>query len=136
MWTSLVETKSSRALEKAMDYSAYRSQLLSQNVANVNTPNYKRLDVDFSEILNQTLAAPSLPMALTHPAHLSGSIDSPPTVPPTIRDDSRTMRLDGNNVDIEYEMAKVAENSMFYQSLASSWKSQMSRLKMVIEGRG
>jgi flagellar basal-body rod protein FlgB len=134
MWRNLIESDSSRALEKAMDYSAFRSRLLSQNVANVNTPNYKRLDVDFSTILDQTLAPSQLTMASTHPSHFGGNSTSP-AIPTIIKDDSRSMRVDGNNVDVEYEMSKVAENSLFYQSLTSSWKGQMSRLKMVIEGK-
>lgn len=135
MWKNLIETESSRALEKAMDYSAYRSSLLSQNVANVNTPNYKRSDIDFSALLDQTLAASQLAMTSTNRKHFGGN-PATPTAPSVIKDDSRTMRFDGNNVDVEYEMSKVAENSLFYQSLTSSWKSEMSRLKMVIEGKG
>jgi flagellar basal-body rod protein FlgB len=135
MWKNLIENNSSRAMEEAMDYSACRNRLLAQNVANVNTPNYKRLDVNFSTILDQTLATPQLPMTITNSRHIEGSLAAP-LAPSIIKDNSREERFDGNNVDVEYEMAKVAENSMFYQALTSSWKSQMSRLKMVIEGRG
>lgn len=135
MWKNLVETKSSLILERAMDQSAYRSQLLSQNIANVNTPNYKRLDLDFAKILQQTAEGPDLAMEATHQRHFRGTTNMMPAIPPTIKDNSTTMRVDGNNVDVEFEMAKIAENSMFYQALASSWKRGMSRLRIAIEGR-
>jgi len=135
VWKNFVETQSSRILERALDQAAYRSQLLAQNIANVNTPNYKRVDLDFAKILQQASQGPDLEMKATHQRHLRGS-GGGPTIPPTIRENSTTMRVDGNNVDVEYEMAKIAENSMFYQALASSWRRGMSRLRMVIEGRG
>ncbi|HPT88037.1 MAG TPA: flagellar basal body rod protein FlgB [Bacillota bacterium] len=134
VWKNLTETQSSRILERAMDQAAYRSQLLAQNIANVNTPNYKRVDLDFAKIMQQASQGPDLEMKATHHQHFRG-IGGMPIVPPTIKDNSTTMRVDGNNVDVEFEMAKVAENSMFYQALASSWKRGMSRLRMVIEGR-
>lgn len=135
MWKNLIETRTSKLLERSMDLSALRSQLLSQNLANVNTPNYKRLDLDFASIMNETLAESALPVTATHQRHLFGS-SSEWSQPPVIRENNSSSRVDGNNVDVEYEMAKVAENSMFFQSLSSSWRSQMSRIKMVIEGRG
>lgn len=134
MWKSLIETRTSNLLERSMDLSALRSQLLSQNIANVNTPNFKRLDMDFAAIMNETMNSQPLPMRLTNPRHLIGRT-SEWNQPPVIRDTQTSSRVDGNNVDVEYEMAKIAENSMFYQALSSSWRSQMSKLKMVIEGR-
>lgn len=134
MWLNLIETKTSRALEQALDVSAYRSQLLAQNAANENTPNYKRVDLDFSRILNEAMITPSLAMTKTHVRHLEGGESA--TGPLAAKDGLTSMRYDGNNVDIDYEMAKIAENTMYFQALSSSWRGQMNRLKMVIEGRG
>ncbi|HOJ77344.1 MAG TPA: flagellar basal body rod protein FlgB [Bacillota bacterium] len=134
MWHNLLNSRTSLKLEKAMDYSALRGQLLSHNIANVNTPNYKRVDLNFAAILDENVNQTTLPLTKTHPRHLAGyptGINNPPIM----TEAGTTSRMDGNNVDVEYEMVKIAENSMFYQALTSSWKRQMSRLKMAIEGR-
>lgn len=136
MWKNLIETSTSNRLERELDYAARRSELLLQNVANANTPGYKRIDLDFDAILKQTMTrtTPGLPLALTDSKHLPGTVVTE-VEPPVVHDDSTSMRLDGNNVDVEYEMARIAENSMYYQALSNSWKSNMNRTKLVIEGR-
>lgn len=123
-----------RVLERAMDLAAQRAELLSQNIANVNTPNYKRSDLDFAAVLEETIAQNQLPLARTHGRHLMNSA-SEHSKPRIITETGTIGRNDGNNVDVEYEMAQINENSLYYQSLASLWKKEMSKLKMVIQGR-
>lgn len=134
MWLNMIETKNSRLLERAMDVTMLRSEMLAQNIANVNTPGYKRMDVDFAAVLDLAVSRNSLPMATTHSQHVKSQplVLQPPMV---FQETATTSRYDRNNVDPEFEMAQISENSMFYQSLASSWRGQMNRLKMVIEGR-
>jgi flagellar basal-body rod protein FlgB len=134
MWRNLIDNRSSALLERSMDASNMRSQLLTQNLANVNTPHYKRLDIDFKSIFEDEMSKDELEMSKTHPRHFTNTAP----VLGGIRTDreSRTLsRYDTNNVDVEFEMAQVSENTLFFQSLAASWKSEMSRLKNVIEGR-
>jgi flagellar basal-body rod protein FlgB len=134
MWLKALETPIGRSLERAMDFSAARAELLTQNSANVNTPHYKRLDVDFSAVLAETMAENQTPLARTHAKHFASS--NPAVAKPRIIIDSSTKeRLDGNNVDVEFEMAQIAENSMYFQSLSLMWKKEMGKLKMAIEGR-
>ncbi|HYH05341.1 MAG TPA: flagellar basal body rod protein FlgB [Bacillota bacterium] len=124
-----------RSLERALDFAAMRSELLSQNIANVNTPNYKRSDVDFAAIFQETVAQNQIPLARTNGRHL---MNTPTELgkPRIVTEQDSIGRNDGNNVDVEYEMAQITENSMYYQSLTSLWKREMSKLKMVIQGRG
>lgn len=135
MWRNLIESKSGGLLERSMDASNMRSQLLTQNLANVNTPHYKRLDIDFQSIMQNQMGNNELEMTRTHPRHFP----NPPFLMGPVRTTRETKtlsRYDTNNVDVEFEMAQVAENTLFFQSLATSWRNEMSRLKMAIEGRG
>ncbi|TCL66536.1 flagellar basal-body rod protein FlgB [Hydrogenispora ethanolica] len=126
-----------RKLERSMDATVLRSQLLSHNIANANTPDYKRVDLDFASVLADTMNdGSSLPLTRTHPRHLPMAETSEAAPAFRVTREWRTStRQDGNNVDVEFEMAQVAENTLHYQALGTSWKQQMSRLKMAIEGR-
>jgi flagellar basal-body rod protein FlgB len=136
MANDFLQTETLRRLEWAMDASFTRNQLLTQNVANANTPNYKRSDIDFDSVLQDTFSGSQLPMTTTNPAHFTNSSSGTSiNTLPIVRETGTSSRTDGNNVDIEYEMAQISQNSLFYQSLTSVWKQEMSRLKMVIQGR-
>ncbi|HEX7714053.1 MAG TPA: flagellar basal body rod protein FlgB [Bacillota bacterium] len=134
MWSTLIETPSAKKMERAMDASNLRQQLLSQNLANVNTPYYKRLDIDFSSVFTQEIDKNELQLWQTHSRHLGGV--TPVTGSIQVTRETKTLeRYDQNNIDPEYEMAQVAENSLFFQSLTTSWNREMSRIKQAIDGR-
>lgn len=134
MWTSLIENKASKMLERSMDASNTRQQLLNQNLANVNTPHYKRLDIDFKSILDNTPAKDELELLRTHSKHFGNSV--PVNGPIKITRETKTLsRYDTNNVDPEFEMAQVVENALFFQSLAASWKQEEGRIRAAIQGR-
>jgi flagellar basal-body rod protein FlgB len=130
----MVDTPSTGALERAMDVSMVRTELLLNNIANVNTPNFKRSDVDFAAVIAETLSQNDLPMVRTNPRHFTSM--SPGSFSPRIITDTTTSsRFDGNNVDVENEMAQITENSMYFQSLSMIWKREMTKLKSAIQGR-
>jgi flagellar basal-body rod protein FlgB len=136
MWLKTLETPTGRYLERAMDYAAARAEVLTQNLANVNTPHYKRMDVDFSAILAETMAEKQMPLTRTNSKHLTGTeIIAAAAKPRIIIDSSTKERFDGNNVNVEFEMAQVTENSLYFQSLSQMWRKEMSKLKMAIQGR-
>ena len=117
-----------------MDASNLRQQLLTQNLANVNTPYYKRLDLDFKSVFAAEVDKNELEIKRTHSNHFGNTI---PGVGPlkVDRETKTNERYDQNNVDVEYESSQLAENSLYFQSLATSWKKEMTRLKQAIDGR-
>jgi flagellar basal-body rod protein FlgB len=136
MMLKMFDTPSARVLERAMEASMVRSDLLLNNIANVNTPNFKRSDIDFAAVFAETITQSDLPMVRTNPRHFGMSGVSPGNAGPRIITDTSTSdRDDGNNVDVEYEMAQISENSMYYQSLSALWKQEMTKLKSAIQGR-
>jgi flagellar basal-body rod protein FlgB len=133
MWADLIENRSSKLLERSMDASNLRQQLLNQNLANVNTPHYKRLDIDFKTLLDHAVKD-QLEMMRTHPRHIGNAVSE--IGPVRITRETKTLsRYDTNNIDPEFEMAQVAENSLYFQAISERWKGKMTSLKMVIEGR-
>jgi len=110
----------------ALSASWKRNQAISNNIANVNTPNYKRQDVEFESLIKQARAQG--PMQVTDPRHFS---NDPMTIEPQLVQDTMTaFRRDGNNVNIDTEMALLAENQIRYETLTSQLNNHLKRLRI------
>ena len=115
-------------LQRASEASAKRHEVISNNIANVDTPNYKRQDVSFQNVLNGAI-------------HNSSTLDEAvanidlQTLNANVYTDGSALsyRLDGNNVDIETENAYLAENQIRYYTLLDSITQEFSRLQSVIK---
>ena len=111
-------------LSQAMLGSSARQAALANNVANANTPGYKRVDVDFHKVMEDALSD-----GLSS-EDVDGGLDF--TAQP---DGTGATRADGGNVDADIEMASLAENSLEYQALAQIQKTRMHILDTVIGRR-
>lgn len=116
------------ATSRALDASSLRHQAIADNLANVNTPGYKRQEVQFENQLSSALKRMNDPCS---PAGSNPILNVHPTI---TTDASTSMKLDGNNVDMEKEMSDLAENSVNYQVLAQNIEVYFSDLKMAIKG--
>lgn len=115
-------------LDKAADASNLRNELISNNIANVDTPNYKRKDINFESILQAELSGDNLSEAV-----LELNQDLSVLEPNVFTDNaSLSYRLDGNNVDIATEEAYLAENQIKYQALVDLMNQEFSRYKTVL----
>jgi len=137
MTGELVGGSTERALLVALDGLAVRQRVISSNVANIDTPGFKGAEVNFETRLKQALGRrDTLTMTTTDAAHLSAdglSMDEVVQVVPT---NNTTLRNDGNNVDIDREMAKLAETSIAYDALSQLMASKLALWKTIInEGR-
>lgn len=129
----MINTKLMNLLEKALDGSTLRHATLANNLANVNTPGFKRGDINFRSSLDEALG-PKLPLKRTGPLHLKNLEES--SEPELITDSRTSLRNDGNNVDVDVELATMAENNLYFNSLAQLLSSQLSVLRQAIaEGR-
>ena len=106
-------------LQQAMLGASARQAALANNVANANTPGYRRVDVDFHKVMEQALADD----AASAEAQL-GFTPQPDGTGPT--------RADGGNVDVDLDMASLAQNSLEYQALATIQKTRLHILDTVI----
>jgi len=124
-------------LQAALDAAALRLRVTAHNLANVNTPGFQRRRVLFEEFLRDATVAPGgLRPARTHPRHLPSPAGAPWPRPAVMVEAAETMRNDGNNVDVEREMASLAQVSLQYAALTRAVAARYARLRTVIrEGR-
>jgi flagellar basal-body rod protein FlgB len=116
-------------LNKAADAANTRNTLISNNIANVATPNYKRKDIDFESVLQAELAGEkSLDKAVARANQDLSVLD------PQVYTDNSSLsyRTDGNNVDIATEEAYLAENQIRYQALVDLMTQEFSRYNTVL----
>ena len=117
-------------LDRAADASWTRNELISNNIANVDTPGYKRQDVSFEDELRN---------ALTYNDYTSmdekvGNLKSNDIEIRTYTDYSGySYRLDGNNVDIDTENAMLAKNQLKYEGLLNSISQEFTNLQAVMK---
>jgi flagellar basal-body rod protein FlgB len=122
-----------KGLVKSLDVAALRQKVVAQNIANLNTPGYKRSYVVFSEELAR--ARERLSLRLTHPRHIpGGEISGEPQVKV---ERSTSRRSDGNNVDLDQEMLDLVTNQLHYNMLAQKISERYATWRYIInEGRG
>jgi flagellar basal-body rod protein FlgB len=122
------------ALEKALNGSSLRHKVISNNIANINTPGYKRMEVSFeAELAEAAKGEIRSGIALTHPKHIAPREKVPS--PNQIRTIENTLlRTDGNNVDIDAEMAAMTKNNIFYNTVAQRINGYYTNIKLAIKG--
>jgi len=112
-----------------------RQKSISDNIANVDTPGYKRSEVAFEEDLKAALDKRGLFGYRTHPKHMrvgKPKLDEVKPVPFIPEDDS--LASGKNNVDIDHEMAELAKNQIRFSYAARLMELSFSRLKSAIRG--
>ena len=122
-------------LGRGLAAATMRHEVISNNIANVNTPNFKRSAVNFEDLLAKELHLDNdgrrLGMVRTHDRHLPMAL--PGKVHAVIEEDgTTTMRVDNNNVDIDIEMAGLAKNQLYYNAMTTELGSFINRMKGVI----
>jgi flagellar basal-body rod protein FlgB len=132
-------------VQMAMKAANVRHMVLSNNVSNINVPGYQGFEVTFENQLKKALEPAPVQQTMlegltTDQRHIpipqSTTRPSVTSVEPQIVQMAHQMRQDGNNVDIEDQMAKLAANQLWYQALVRSMSDEFNRLRLAItEGR-
>ena len=121
-----------RFFKNAADASWLREEVLTNNIANVDTPNYKRQDVEFTTYLKSALEQAGTPASTltqkVNEANLSGITTRTYTENTTL-----SYRMDGNNVDLSTENAELAAEQINYNALIDSMNNEFTRMKAVLK---
>ena len=119
-------------LKTAADASWLREEVLTNNIANVDTPNYKRQDVDFTTYLRSALSRTNGgSSSLTNRVN---NLNYNDIAIRTYTDNSTlSYRLDGNNVDLSTENVELASEQINYNALIDSMNNECSRFKTVLK---
>lgn len=133
----LLNSVSFQRLQGGIDAATKRQSVLANNVANVDTPNFKRSDVSFESFLQQQDSGlkSQLSAKVTDSRHFQ--FGSNTVVPSTVvtTDETTSMNNNDNNVDIDREMALSAENQLRYSSYIQQMNNQFTMMRTVVEGR-
>ena len=123
-------------LPRAMTAATIRHEVIANNIANVNTPNYRKSVVEFEDLLARELYGEEpdgkLRMTRTHDKHLPFKPLDFHATPTIIQDNTTIMRTDDNNVDIDIEMASMAKNQLYYNTIVTELSSHVARVKNAI----
>ena len=126
-------------LKNAMDGASTAHGEIANNIANVNTPHFKRTDVTFKEALAATEPryddSSELALVTDNPKQIAAGPDfeAKPFAVSTTVDDTQQMRVDGSNVDMDQEMAKLSINSAYAQTMGQLLQNQYMRIRTAIQ---
>ena len=127
-------------MQQSLSLHAQRQEVLSANIANADTPNYKARDFDFSSQLDAALqdSQPSMgsarTLAVTSPGHLAGTASSAIEDPQLGYRIPAQSSLDGNTVDMDMERVNFAENSLHYQADLQMLTNHIHSMTTVMRG--
>jgi len=118
-------------LDKISEKASYfleRTKIIQSNIANADTPNYKPKDLVFEKVLNEQIK-----LKTENPRHISPQTKN--EVKMKVVEDGFYSGYDKNKVNVEHELAKLAESSIMYKTLLEIMKKDFGKLKYVISGR-
>ncbi|QOP45017.1 flagellar basal body rod protein FlgB [Sulfurimonas paralvinellae] len=136
---SIEISKTHSLLARAMDFRAARQDMISSNIANVDTPNYRPRDIRFEEALmaqknelykNHTN---ELQMARTNGRHLTPQEEKSSVKPSLYFRDGHMARNDGNSVDLDVETTEMSKNSVMFNALVMANKKDTAIFRSVID---
>ena len=121
-----------QAVKQMLDMTSQRHEAIAGNIANVETPGYRRVDLDRNAVSDF--------QATMHAAATSGSFDGAAhaghqSVRTTLDTEAQSSRPDGNNVEIDHELLAMSQNTVEYGTLTEFASNSLKCLKMAITGR-
>jgi flagellar basal-body rod protein FlgB len=129
-----VNDKTLRALTTALNFREMRQELISSNVANANTPGFKAKKMDFEEALARALDVDGqMQMNVSDGRHHNVGNGGFNNLEPEIYDDPNgVVSENGNTVDVESEMSRMAENKLMYDALVQLINKKMGIMRYAI----
>ncbi|MDF2557300.1 MAG: flagellar basal-body rod protein FlgB [Bacillales bacterium] len=123
-------------LQSALNASSMRQQVISNNLANAETPGYKAKKVAFESILKQKLSnQSSFEGKRTDSRHFFIGDSSRMPSAQVLEDNETIMQNNENNVDVDKEMTNMGKNALWYNSLTQQLNNQFQELSIAINGR-
>ena len=119
--------------EDALLLRAKRSEVIANNIANADTPNFKARDMDFEAALREAQAPTQMKQVTTHSGHMQGFIGEDAAADLMYRIPNQPS-LDGNTVELQEEMARFTDNAVRFQSSFTMLNSKFVGLKKAIKG--
>ena len=119
------------SLEHGLTYATLKNKAIAQNIANVDTPNYKIKEVSFKDVFNDAKKS-TISAYRTDAKHYDFSIEMGKSG--IYSNENFRTRPNGNAVNMDAEQAKLAENTLYYNALVDRISSKFSTLNTVVKG--
>jgi len=126
-----------RVLERSLDIQVKRIEAITSNLANIDTPKYKAVQVDFRDVFATEIRRvnPEFPVA-THPGHFGFSETESQARPVRLRErQGGAMRVDGNTVDLDREMADLAQAQLQYSASVTALSRKISLIAQALSAK-
>lgn len=123
-------------LATGLETASVKNRVIAENIANIDTPGYKAQDLEFFDVMNEVLGdGKKLPLSRTNEKHLPpAELEADPSSF-VYQQNNPSVRNDGNDVNIDYEMSQMAENTIRYNMISDMTAGKFTKLKSVIAGR-
>ncbi|OXM84662.1 flagellar basal body rod protein FlgB [Paenibacillus rigui] len=121
-------------MERSLNAASMRQKVIADNIANVDTPYFKRSEVQFEELLQNEINGSSIQGKRTDPRHFY--IGKPASPDPRIFQDNKSaINNNLNNVDMDYEMSLMAKNQLRYNVMIQEVSGDIKKARIAIGGR-
>ena len=124
-----------RLLERTLDAASLRQSVIANNIANADTPHFKRSEVLFESLLQEQWKGRSIVGRRTDPRHIFIGRSSREMKPLIEIDQNSVMNNNLNNVDIDAEMSAMAKNQLRYYAVAQQVSHEIKLVKTALEAR-
>lgn len=115
-------------LKGALDASSLRQKVISSNISNINTPNYKTNRVIFESHLKNAIGGIELQHTNKGHIYLENACSAE-----IVKQNNTYVKDNGNNVDIDFEMAELSANNIYYDSLVSQLNAKYQMMRNIIQ---
>ena len=124
-------------LAKSLDLRSQRHGVIASNLANIDTPGYKPLELTFEKQLQQAIGQGGVQAIRTHQDHLPGDMDDLATIEPRLRQQREYALGNGSyQLDLDKEMARLAKNSLAYEVTVQLISKKLAGLRLAISEGG
>jgi flagellar basal-body rod protein FlgB len=132
--TGIINSSSLDAAKTALDGLSLRQQVISRNIANVDTPGYQSQNVSFEQAVKTALKkSDTAALSITNANHIQ--LETPSSAFSVADRVGGTERADQNDVDIDTEMAQMNETALRYQALTQMISKKFSLIKSIVVSR-
>lgn len=129
----LFNNQTPSVLKKALDFQSQRHLLVSSNISNMDTPGYKAQDVNFEGQLRQAIGTSGeLKMKTTNGKHIGPGNSAVKNMSPDVFEEQDAAKSNGNNVNLDKEMMKLAENQIAYNATTQLMGKRASTIRAAI----
>lgn len=129
-------SKVTELLFQQLNFRGERQKVISSNIANIDTPEYKTKDLQFKDELQKANKEDNLKLSITHNMHMRLNEDLRDTNFDVYEVDGLVEQNDGNNVNLDSQMSESSKNSVMFSAVQNSIKKDSSWFKLMIDASG